>query len=47
MRAGAEVFDSCHGGATGGCGSCSGLVECCENTNQHTSKCRTCNLMGK
>lgn len=41
VHAGAEVFDSCHSGATGGCGSWDGLVKCCENACRSTSECRT------
>lgn len=47
VPSGAEVFDSCHDGATEGCCSSSGLAECWENTHQHSSKWRKCSFQGK
>lgn len=40
MCSGAEVSDSCHCGATGGCCSSCGLAGCWKNTYHHTSKCK-------
>lgn len=47
MPSGAEVFDSCHDGATEGCSSSGGLAECWENTHQQSSKWRNCSFQGK